>query len=1375
MTKKSKTPPLHPGEQVREKAITPKKLSVTEAAKLVGVGRPAFSNFLNGNADVTPEMAARIERAFGIPAKELLAQQATFDAFNAQEKGVASNAKRYVPPFLGIKANEIEQWAKSNISARTRLAVLLRTLVHSTGIELTETDFPGNDDGERAGWDGFTEAGQGTSWIPSGKTGWEFGVNEKIKTKADGDFAKSVKATLESDRLNTTFIFVTPRKWAAKDEWAAEQRDKGLWKDVRAYDRSDLEQWLEQSIPAQAWFANETGRPDSKVRSLDKAWNDWASVTTPPMSVRLFDTAIDAGEQTLDRYLTNKPSRPLVIVADSTNEALAYLSAQVSSDNERLGQFRDRIVIFDQPGVFEKLASTQTEFVAVGSSREVEREIAPMVDKLHTILVYPRNAGTRDPDIVLEPLNSSAFEEALSEMDKGRDEIRLMEIETGRSLTVLRRRLSNVDGIRKPEWVENEALAASLVPFVFIGAWDASKPSDREALSLIANVDSYETLEKHCHALNQLNDAPVWMEGSYRGLVSKIDALFAVSHWITIDNLRRFLDAAKLILGEDDPALDLPEKDRWLASIRGKTREFSEALRRGISETLVLLAVHGNGLFQNRLGIDCEVQATLIVRELLTSDGKALEARKLEASERDLPTYAEAAPNEFLSILERDLRSGQSAALGLMRPAETGLFGSGCARTGLLWALEGLAWSPETFPRTVHILARLSEVEIDDNWSNKPINSLLSIFRSWMPQTAATVDQRIEALRGLAGTHPQVAWQICVAQFDNYSRTGGYSHKPTWRPDGFGHGEPERTWKPISQFVSAMVEMALLWPSHDHEKLGDLVERVGGLSNEDQQRVWLAIADWASNGATDENKAWLREKIRVSVMSWRASRQNKDRDSKELRAAAKAAYDALEPSDLLSKHEWLFRTAWVEESAEELEAAEIDFRKRDERIADQRADALREIKEKRGIQGILELAAMGEAAWSIGWLITTRLLSKDEVFSLVCQLVSKEDAEMTPVEKQLTQASLHALEGADTRTQILNKIVSDLTEQGRVRVLELAPFDRLTWQLVDRLTIEGQQSYWLNVIPSGRAAEDELQEGVDRLIKSERPRAAFAYAKYELEALKIATVYELLSAMAREGGKDKPGEYQLSAYDVTKAFELIEASDRFSVEQKAQLEFAYLDVLSDRVGSNAYGIPNLEKYVQSNPEFFVQAVSWAYKRDDNRDDEEAWRADPDQIQFYAERGHRLLESLERLPGHDHNGKLGLANLAAWIDAVREAGEKVGRLSMTDLSIGKLFSASPEGDDGVWPCEEVRDVLELVQSESMCDGLTTGKYNRRGVVMRGEGGQQERDLAQKFKDWANALRYSHPFTAANVLDRMADSYNRDADWEDSEAGIRRRLR
>jgi hypothetical protein len=273
------------------------------------------------------------------------------------------------------------------------------------------------------------------------------------------------------------------------------------------------------------------------------------------------------------------------------------------------------------------------------------------------------------------------------------------------------------------------------VPFLFVGAWNSQNETDRHGLSLLAGFRSYQELEKDCQYLAQLNDAPIWSIGHYRGVISKIDLLYAIAGAVTRDDLERYFSIAQMVLGEDDPALDLAEDQRWAASIHGKTREFSSAFRDGISETLVLLAVHGGNLFKNRLGVDTEIEAAYVVRNLLPTP---LSTRILEANNRDLPTYAEAAPDEFLSILERDLKTETPAVLGLLRPAGHGIFASP-SRTGLLWALEGLSWNPKTLPRAAFILARLAEVEISDNWINKPTHSLEAIFRAWMPQTAAGV------------------------------------------------------------------------------------------------------------------------------------------------------------------------------------------------------------------------------------------------------------------------------------------------------------------------------------------------------------------------------------------------------------------------------------------------------------------------------------------------------------------------------------------------------------------------------------------------------------------------------------------------------------
>lgn len=104
----------------------------------------------------------------------------------AQLKGAHLRAS-----FLNVQANDLVNWFTTTILARTKLSVLLRTLIHSTGRDLQKVDFPGNDDAERAGWDGFIEASSGTPWIPSGASGWEFGVTADIKTKAEGILQKA--------------------------------------------------------------------------------------------------------------------------------------------------------------------------------------------------------------------------------------------------------------------------------------------------------------------------------------------------------------------------------------------------------------------------------------------------------------------------------------------------------------------------------------------------------------------------------------------------------------------------------------------------------------------------------------------------------------------------------------------------------------------------------------------------------------------------------------------------------------------------------------------------------------------------------------------------------------------------------------------------------------------------------------------------------------------------------------------------------------------------------------------------------------------------------------------------------------------------------
>lgn len=1369
----------HPGAFIREKII-PKGMTVTEAARLVGVGRPALSNLLNGNAALSPDMATRIEKAFGYPRKELLEMQATYDAAQTMAKGTPSDTKAYVPPFLGIRASQITQWADQNISARTRLSVLLRTLVHSTGRSLTKVDFPGNDDAERPGWDGVIEAGEGTPWIPAGRSGWEFGTNADPKKKADKDFDKSVQASQEQDRKETVFIFVTPRKWQGKEAWAEAAQKKGLWKDVRAYDASDLEQWLEQSIAAQAWFANEAQLPEQDVYTLDKCWKDWSEVSTPPLAPSLFASAIETARRLIISILSKPSDRPIAISADSTEEALAFLSQLFSENGEEdLASYRDRVLVFAKAGVLPKLAEGVPTFIPVAFSREVERELAIYAKSMHCIVIYPRNAANLEPHIVLEPVPFDTFNKSLEKMGKSRDDIARLANESGRSPTILRRRLSTVPAVKSPKWATDQHIAESLIPFLFVGSWNSGNESDKIALSLLSGDRSHDDLERVIQRLCQLNDSPVWSIGNYRGVISKIDLLYAISGFLTSEDLKRYFSIARLVLSEDDPALDLDDDKRWAATIYGKKREFSGAFREGISETLVLLAVNSH-LFKGRLGIDTQQEANAVIRELLP---RPLTIRVLEASNHDLPTYAEASPEVFLSIIETDLKSDEPATLGLLRPVEAGAIGLSPSRTGLLWALEGLSWNPETLPRAALILARLAEVEINDNWVNKPANSLASIFRSWMPQTAASPNARVSLLKTLTERFPPVAWKICMSQFGSYRQIGHYSHKPRWRSDGYGYGEPLKTMEPINFFIREVIEIALNWKAHSLRTLSDLIERLNDLSESDQNRVWTLVKVWAENTESGVDKAALREKIRVTVLSRRAARRSKESAQYALMTTqARSAYAALEPTDLLLKNGWLFQDNWIEESADEIEdAGATNYEEREERISIMRREAMREIFEKDGLPGLLSLTKNSKAAWQIGILAAQSLLTNEELADLIrmafTQVIHCGNEVLSY--KLMISGALYKTSDPASRKNLLKIVSNGLPEKDLARLYLLSPYCSDTWELVDTLGAEAQESYWADVPPDWiRSSDAENRESVVRLLKAKRPRAAFSCIRFHPENLDDQTLYSLMTEMLKDGN-DQPDEYRLEHYYVEKAFEHIGKSSSITLEDKAWLEFAYLELLGESWGQSdrkrGYGIPNLEKFIETHPDIFVQAIAWAFKRNDGGTDPEAIRVAKERRQFMAERGYKLIGAIRRIPGYDDLGELKADRLAKWIGTVRQSAAMISRAEIADQCLGKLLANAPIGADEIWPCEPVRQVMEEVQSDSMMEGAQIAIYNSRGAHFRDEGGDQERALADKYRKWANALISSHPFVASKLLMRLANTYEREARQEDSNAQLRRRLR
>ena len=86
--------PVHPGGFIK-RSVLPDNLSVTDAAKVLGVGQPALSSLLNEKSSLSSEMALRIEKAFDVKMDTLLKMQARYDAYQMRQREHEINVMPY--------------------------------------------------------------------------------------------------------------------------------------------------------------------------------------------------------------------------------------------------------------------------------------------------------------------------------------------------------------------------------------------------------------------------------------------------------------------------------------------------------------------------------------------------------------------------------------------------------------------------------------------------------------------------------------------------------------------------------------------------------------------------------------------------------------------------------------------------------------------------------------------------------------------------------------------------------------------------------------------------------------------------------------------------------------------------------------------------------------------------------------------------------------------------------------------------------------------------------------------------------------------------------------------------------------------------------
>ena len=700
----------------------------------------------------------------------------------------------------------------------------------------------------------------------------------------------------------------------------------------------------------------------------------------------------------------------------------------------------------------------------------------------------------------------------------------------------------------------------------------------------------------------------------------------------------------------------------------------------------------------------------------------------------------------------------------LLKPVGVDVF-SHPWRTGVLWALELLAWNPQTFPRVVVILARLSQTTIDDNWVNKPINSLSAIFRWWIPQTAASLNDRIKALETLCGRFPDIGWRICIQQFEGRQQIASSSTRPRWRNDAARAGQPRTGREPFG-FARKALDLAIRWPSHTSTTLGDLIDRLGTMADEDSLSVWNRIDAWLGTEENEKARATLREKIRLTFLTrWGFVRGLRATD----RGKAREMWEKLAPQDPVRRHAWLFASAWVECSTDELDEEDVDLKERETRTHRLRTEAMEKIWSARGLDGVVELLADCDG-WTLGRYAADCAMGECAATAVLRTCLST-NVDLGGKLDDFMRGFLSFVD-EDLRATLISNLTEAVAVEQAVRLFKCAPFCDRTWRLLDQQDRVVRNEYWRVVHPARpRLTESEITGLIDRLLEAERPRAAFCAVRFDWDKVETSRLKRLLMAVVNVSA-EPAGDCEIEPYSLSEALNSLDGRPGVTVDEMAQLEFAFIQVL-DR---SEHGIPNIERRVTESPALFVRVLALFSKRDDGGQDPAEWQVDDaERSEALGRAAYRLLENLTRLPGADAEGRIDPHVLSRWVIDARRLCREHGRAGIGDALIGEFLSVAPFEEDGSWPCRPVCEVLETVTSRDVADGFETGVYNARGVHSRGlgEGGAQERGLSAKYRGYAERLAFDYPYVA-NIFERIAKGYDHEAEREDSLVLARKRL-
>ncbi len=1250
-----------------------------------------------------------------------------------------------------IKAIDLQQWAPRN-EARFTLPALVRRLIWATTTGKRVFSFPAGEGVQRPSWDGRLEVEKGNVWVPDLASVWELSVGDPPLAKANDNYKKRTDAMSTADAAQLSFVFVTPRKWTDRHTWADQRKSEGIWKDVRVLDSDDLEHWLETAPAVDIWLARLLGKVPLGVRDVSCHWDLIAALTTPPVPAQAFLAGRQAARDELAKSLMGEAGE-VAVAASSEQELVDFVAAAFGSMGEG-DAIPARCVLVETTDAWHQITASTEQLVLIpAAGLPVSRTLVVQAVKggHHVVTRRPYSTQAETGVIRLPRAWRHELGDALKRAGFSEERAERLARECGGYLTVLQRLAAPNSGTAAPAWAQN-AEGALLAPFVLFGSWDDANEIDRCVVSELTGSDYDKALAAASGWLVK-PDSPFRRNGTKWNIASREDAWIHLAPLLARTQLDQFANVAVRVLSEDDPRFELEPEQRAFAALHGKLPRHSGELREGIAETLALLGADLIPLPALPAGVP-PGYARKVVRELLPA---GISAHRWFTLSPILKLLAEAAPEEFLEAVGRNVDAEQPTLISLFTGDDGGLFGSS-RHHYLMWALTTLAWHPAYLAQSSLVLARLAALDPGGKTSPRPDGSLHDIFRPWYPQTGASPVQRFQVIDLLIEQANEQAWKLLMAILPKGHDNASGTYPPRWR-EWPGVKRPQVTrkerWEQWSWTGERLLKLSLLRPS----RLLELTGNIDHLLETEFQALVAHLVGLDPKALPVADRLALWNSLRELIRRHEFFRSAEWRMTDERLAVLRRVEAHLRPESPAESGRWLFAQYYVHMGTHDDTSQDAQ----EEMALAERKRLITEIWKAGGVTAVAEFAASLQYPGLVGQILAQTALCSDESQILPGYLDSAQ-----PNVVIFAAGYSGFIFSQDGWNWVDSLPLAKWSPAATSQLLLVLPFIPRTWELGHSLGKEVEDSYWSRVRPFPRGlTSEQAVYALERLLQYNRPLEAADYLglvlhnKLTVPASMLAETLERCVAPLNEAAAANRDVSHL-VYELEEALGYLQNAPDNDPRRVAQLEWTYLPLMRHGRASPTFLLRELGR----DPAFFAQCVELVWPKG-VLDESATERSEIESAR--ARLAYDLLDSWVTHPALLAAGGPDEIELRKWLGEVRRNCGALGRVNAGDHELGKLLASSPKEADGSWPCVAVRNTLESIPGEVALDSFQAGIFNGRGPTTRGmhDGGAQERKLAKEYHDYADACQMRWPRVSA-TLRKLARGYEADAGRMDDQA-------